>query len=128
MPYSDLYYKIHYQKAKYLSEGNWNFQIVYCLDYVKWKSECFLRLWTKDCGGKKWTVDLTYQLRLHKGLIKSWKLCLNLCSRKWIKPKQSLVIRFYAFRITRDIHRIRGWWYELHHVLLKNKHSANIEG
>ena len=30
--------------------------------------------------------------QLHKGFIVSWKLCLNLCSLKWLRPSLSLVI------------------------------------
>ena len=30
--------------------------------------------------------------QLHKGSIVSWKLCLNLCSLKWLRPSLSLVI------------------------------------
>ena len=30
--------------------------------------------------------------QLHKGFIISWKLCLNLCSLKWLRPNLSLVI------------------------------------
>ena len=34
----------------------------------------------------------------NKGLIESWKRCLNLCSRKSFKPKRSLVIS-YCFKV-----------------------------
>ena len=35
---------------------------------------------------KKWTVDSISFLQLHKGSTQFWKLCLNLCSFKWLKP------------------------------------------
>ena len=33
---------------------------------------------------KKWIVDSTSLPQLHIGLIESWKLWLNLCSREWL--------------------------------------------
>ena len=41
---------------------------------------------------KKWVADSTSLPQLHIGLIESWKLCLNLCSRKWLRPSRILVI------------------------------------
>ena len=41
---------------------------------------------------KKWIADSTSLPQLHIGLIESWKLCLNLCSRKWLRPSRILVI------------------------------------
>ena len=41
---------------------------------------------------KKWITGSTSLPQLHKGLIESWKLCLNLCSRKWLRPSRNLVI------------------------------------
>ena len=40
---------------------------------------------------KKWIIDSS-RPQLHKGLIRSWKLCLNLCSRKILRPSLSLVM------------------------------------
>ena len=42
--------------------------------------------WSKKC-----VVDSTSTLHLHNGFSKSWKLCLNLCSRRWLRPRRSLV-------------------------------------
>ena len=45
-------------------------------------------LWVVKFGQwrKKWTVDSISFPQIHKGSIESWKLCLNLCSFKWLKP------------------------------------------
>ena len=45
-------------------------------------------LWVVKFGPwrKKWTVDSRSFPQLHKGSTESWKLCLNLCSFKWLKP------------------------------------------
>ena len=40
---------------------------------------------------RKW-ADVSISLpQLHIGLSKSWNLCLNLCSRRWLKPNLDLV-------------------------------------
>ena len=41
---------------------------------------------------KKWITDSTSLPQLHIGLIESWKLCLNLCSHKWLRPNRIFVI------------------------------------
>ena len=41
---------------------------------------------------KKWVVDLIPWPQLGKGFKDSWKLCLNLCSLKRLKPRRSRVI------------------------------------
>ena len=41
---------------------------------------------------KKWVVDSIPCSQLHKRFNDSWKLCLNLCSLKWFKPRRSHVI------------------------------------
>ena len=40
---------------------------------------------------KKWDVVSSSNLHSHKGVRKSRKLCLNLCSFKWLKPNRSFV-------------------------------------
>ena len=40
---------------------------------------------------KKWEVDSTSKLHVHNGLIQFWKLWLNLCSFKWLRPNHNLV-------------------------------------
>ena len=51
-----------------------------------------LSLKKKGQWRKKWVVDSISWSQLHKGFNVSWKLCLNLCSLKWLKPSLSLVI------------------------------------
>ena len=46
---------------------------------------------------KKWEVDSISRLQEHSGLIVSWKLCLNLCSLRWLKPTRSLVSSFIPY-------------------------------
>ena len=41
--------------------------------------------WRRKCA-----VDSLSKPQLQNGFKKSWKLCLNLCSRKWLKPSRSL--------------------------------------
>ena len=41
---------------------------------------------------RKYTVDSISKLQLQNGFKESWKLCLNLCLRKWLKRNHSLVI------------------------------------
>ena len=50
---------------------------------------------------KKFVVDLTSAPHLHDGFSKSWKLCLNLCSRRSLRPRWSLVRNLIPF----------GLWY-----------------
>ena len=40
---------------------------------------------------KKWIVVLICRPQLQNGSRESWKLCLNLCSRKWLSPTRNLV-------------------------------------
>ena len=40
---------------------------------------------------RKYAVDSIPKPQLQNGFKESWKLCLNLCSRKWLKPSRSLV-------------------------------------
>ena len=41
--------------------------------------------------GKKWHVDSISNPQLQIGLSESRKPCLNLCSRRWLNPRRSLV-------------------------------------
>ena len=47
--------------------------------------------WNKWQRSKKWYVVSGSNLHWHRGLRKSRKLCLNLCSFNWLKPNRSLV-------------------------------------
>ena len=46
----------------------------------------YMGQWRRKCA-----VDSISKLQLQNGFKESWKLCLNLCSRKWLKPSRSLV-------------------------------------
>ena len=53
-------------------------------------------LWVVKFGQwrKKWTIDSISFPQLQKGSTESWKLCLNLCYFKWLKPILRRVRRF----------------------------------
>ena len=48
---------------------------------------------------KKWVVDSIPWQQLDKGVKNSWKLYLNLCSLKWVKPKRSHVISLIVLEL-----------------------------
>ena len=48
---------------------------------------------------KKWVVDSIPWQQLDKGVKNSWKICLNLCSLKWVKPKRSHVISLIVLEL-----------------------------
>ena len=52
--------------------------------------------WRRKCA-----VDSISKLQLQNGFKESWKLCLNLCPRKWLKPSHSLVINLIPLGL---------WW------------------
>ena len=49
---------------------------------------------------KKWEVDSIFRLQEHYRVIVSWKLCLNLCSLRLLKPTRSLVSSFIPYMST----------------------------
>ena len=51
----------------------------------------FEKLWL--CS-KKCVVDSIARLQQHKGLMQLWKLWLNLCSLRWLRPSLNLVRSF----------------------------------
>ena len=44
-------------------------------------------------------VDSTSKLQEQRGFIESWKLCLNLCSLKWLIRRRSLVTNFSTLEL-----------------------------
>ena len=48
---------------------------------------------------RKCTVDSISKPQLQNRFKESWKLYLNLCSRKWLKPSRSLVINLIPLRL-----------------------------
>ena len=60
----------------------------------------FLKVLRRDClltlnmgqWRRKWDVDSTSKPQLQSGFKQFWKLCLNLCSRKWLSPSRRRVI------------------------------------
>ena len=66
---------------------NYHFRLWYLPYYFfsLFKRVC---LWDVKFGQwrKKWTGDSIPFPQVHKGSKESWKLCLNLCSFRWLKP------------------------------------------
>ena len=50
------------------------------------RSLLYMGQWSKKC-----VVDSTSAPHLHNGFSESWKLYLNLYSRRWLRPRRSLV-------------------------------------
>ena len=50
-------------------------------------SVIYMGQWRRKCA-----VDSISKPQLHNAFKESWKLCLNLCSRKWLKQSRSLMI------------------------------------
>ena len=50
------------------------------------QSLLYIGQWIKKCA-----VDSPSAPHLHNGFSESWKLCLNLCSQRWQRPRRSLV-------------------------------------
>ena len=55
-------------------------------------SVIYVRQWRRKCA-----VDSVSKPQLQNGFKESWKLCLNLRSRKWLKSSRSLVINSIPF-------------------------------
>ena len=72
-------------------------------------SMIYVGQWRSKCA-----VDSIFKPQLQNGFKKSWKLCLNLCSRKWLTPNhslflflllhKSLVYPHFAYILTKE------WW------------------
>ena len=56
---------------------------------------------------KKWVVDSDSKLQGHNGFIVPWKLWLNLCSLRWLKPKRNLV-RSLIPRLSETLNKLLG--------------------
>ena len=56
---------------------------------------------------------------LHKRIIVSWKLCLNLCFLKWLRPSLSLVIKLNSFKTVKIEKKIWERLYEIKYFFLK---------
>ena len=56
---------------------------------------------------KKWIGDSDSKLQDQIGFIVSWKLWLNLCSLRWLKPERNLV-RSLIPRLSETLHKLLG--------------------
>ena len=71
---------------------------IYCQFEWMCSGEWVFRLWIRAVKEiVKWIVDSTSKLQEQRGFTESWKLCLNLCSLKWLNPRRSLVTNFSSF-------------------------------
>ena len=59
--------------------------------------------WRRKCA-----VDSISKPQLQNGFKESWKLCLNLSSRKWLKPSRSLVMNLIPLGLW-QLKRLM-WW------------------
>ena len=59
-------------------------------------------LWIENKGQctKKLLVDSTSRRQEQRGFKESWKLCLSLCSRKWLRSRQSLLANLISFELS----------------------------
>ena len=73
---------------KFVQVKNCNYLTNYGLCWLKWSGVCEVYYYIRDNGGKKWIAHSTSLPQLHIRLSLSWKLCLNLCSHKWLSPRQ----------------------------------------
>ena len=62
--------------------------LIFCCQLFKRVCLRIVKLWQ---WRKKCMVVSTSRPQLHNGFKVSWKLCLNLWSRKWLRPTRSLV-------------------------------------
>ena len=58
---------------------------------------------------RKWEVDSISIPQLQRGLIRFWKLWLNLCSRRWLSPRRSRVISLNIFVVVTVKKIFLGW-------------------
>ena len=87
-PYSNVWVK----EESVLSN---NLQSIFLI-VLKREDQSLLQIgqWSRKCE-----VDSTSPRHLHNGFSESWKLCLNLCSRRWLRPRRSLVRNLIPCRL-----------------------------
>ena len=84
--------KICISKESVLSNSVW-FMLAKLLR-SGWRSLLYKGQWRK-----KWTADSTSLLQLHIGLSVSWKLYLNLCTRRWLSSSRIRAIYLIPIRL-----------------------------
>ena len=89
--------------------------------------KAYLSLMNNGQWRKKWVVDSILWPQLQKGFEISWKLCLNLCSLKWLSRVETKSRnKFNSFRIMTVIHRTGSWSYKLKNIFLICKKTFRI--
>ena len=82
----------------------------------------------------QWKLDSTSKPPLQIGFNVSWKLCLNLCSHKWLRPTCSLVIslnmqscnQFHSSMIFTIKNTIGGWPDKFQDIIFKSTRASDI--
>ena len=68
---------------------------------------------------KKWMADSISLPQLHMGLIVSWKLCLNICSCRWLRPSRIRVIYLIAIGLWQSKNKLGEGRMNFNSLLLK---------
>ena len=68
---------------------------------------------------KKWMADSVSLPQLHMGLIVSWKLFLNICSCRWLRPSRIRVIYLIAIGLWQSKNKLEEGLMNFNTVLLK---------
>ena len=81
----------------FVLESRWYYVINCSRGYL----QCWvhLPLMYKGQWRKKWVLNTVSWLHWHKGLMESWKLCLNLCCLKWFKLSQCCLINLIPWSL-----------------------------
>ena len=75
---------------------------------------------------KRWVADSIFWPQLHNGFVVSWKLCLNLCSLKWLRPSLSLVIDLIPLGFWISKKYFGGRSYEFKYFFLKDGNTLRV--
>lgn len=68
---------------------------------LQWKQLLWMRLVNLNHSFsmyQKWIADSTWLPQCHIGFSVSWKLCLNLCSQRWLSPSRIHIIYLIPYR------------------------------
>ena len=92
-------------------------------------------------GQKVMRCIFNFQTQEHRGFMQSWKLCRNLCSLKWLKPKRKRVKNFNPIgsnilytllsrgRMNDNSLRLKYWnWLRVSHSFIYLYQSFRVEG
>ena len=79
----------------YLRSSNWTREFSESLSIFSWIIfKSFMSSTILLQQRKKWELDSGSRLQVHRGFIQFWKLCLNLCSLRWLSSRHKWVRYF----------------------------------